>query len=179
MLFTRKGDGGTSGLFDTSERFSKDAPIFEALGTVDELNALLGFCFLRGDTIPSPIDRSFAEIIRSVQEDLFIVQAELAGTEKTLLKRHVETLEATIAAIEEAIENPHAFVIAGTTELSTLFDYTRTVSRRAERRVVAAKPMRTLSAETYQYLNRLSSLLYALARCAAQRANEEETKPSY
>ncbi len=179
MLFTRKGDDGTSGLFGTPERFPKDAMIFEALGAVDELNSLLGVCFSRAKIIRNKNSLMLGGIVRRAQENLFIVQAELAGAQKTLSKSHVDRLERDIAEIEGHIENPHSFIIPGATELSALFDYARAVSRRAERHVVAARGVRPVSAHTYQYLNRLSSLLYVLARYAALKKGTKEDAPSY
>ncbi|HEX8994139.1 MAG TPA: cob(I)yrinic acid a,c-diamide adenosyltransferase, partial [Candidatus Paceibacterota bacterium] len=155
MLYTGKGDNGTSGLFGACERFSKDDPVFEALGMIDELNSLLGVCFAKagGDV---------ADALRRVQEDLFVVQAQLAGADKKIEIVRVERLEKEIAEIETALTPPTSFVIAGATELSALLDYARAVARRAERSVVRAHSS-AATPELLKYLNRLSSLLYALA----------------
>lgn len=165
MLYTRKGDGGTSGLFGTRERLPKDDHLFEALGTVDELNSLLGLC-----RTLSPQD----SMLLRAQECLFILQAELAGTEKSVTGEQVDALEADIEEIEKDIRNPHSFVIPGSNPLSALFDYARTVTRRAERRVIAAGKA---SPSSRAYLNRLSSLLYALARKSGQE--DGEISPTY
>ncbi|MDE1925017.1 MAG: cob(I)yrinic acid a,c-diamide adenosyltransferase [Patescibacteria group bacterium] len=178
MLYTRKGDGGTSGLFGTKERFPKNSPVYEALGTLDELNSLLGVCRARTSGQANKALDVSKEVMK-VQESLFIVQAELAGAEKHLLKTHVDALEHTIETIENLIENPHAFVIPGATELSALFDYVRAVCRRAERALVAASAQRPVSSPTKAYLNRLSSLLYVLARYAAIQAGTKESSPAY
>ncbi len=189
MLYTRKGDDGTSGLFGSKERLPKDCPLFEALGTVDELNSLLGVCFAKAN---EKNYTNIAELLRSVQQDLFIVQAELAGADKKLDQPHVEKLEAAIAELEQKFDNPQSFVIAGGSELSALLDYARAVSRRAEREAIAMRStndasdtagtvtiQKPLSAETRQYLNRLSSFLYALARFANTLASSAEQKPTY
>ncbi|MCB9818564.1 cob(I)yrinic acid a,c-diamide adenosyltransferase [Candidatus Nomurabacteria bacterium] len=177
MLYTRNGDKGTSGLFGTKERLSKDSPVFEALGTVDELNSLLGICRARFAKIKD--ERISSEILK-VQECLFIVQAELAGVHKSLEQSHIDSLEQTIEDFEGEIVNPHSFVIPGATELSALFDYARAVSRRAERTVITARSgSRVVSPETLAYLNRLSSLLYALARYVAVEESIRELSPSY
>ncbi len=177
MLFTRKGDDGTSGLFGTPERLPKDSPLYEALGTLDELNSLLGICFAQADGMHG--EPPFKPVLRSAQESLFIVQAELAGADKTLTQTNVDALEETIAEFEQRIENPHSFVIAGVSEISAFLDYARTVSRRAERRVLSARTIRETSPATRKYLNRLSSLLYVLARAAGSRTGKKEQKPSY
>ncbi|MEK7558211.1 MAG: cob(I)yrinic acid a,c-diamide adenosyltransferase [Patescibacteria group bacterium] len=177
MLYTRKGDNGTSGLLGTKERFPKESPVYDALGTLDELNSLLGICRAYSSREKEEID--MAKEIRNVQECLFIIQAELAGASKSILEAHIEELEGTIGKIEKLIENPHAFVIPGTTKLSALFDYARSVSRRTERRVLEAHTIRQVSSSTRVYLNRLSSLLYVLARYAATVAGAKELSPSY
>lgn len=176
MYYTGKGDDGTSSILGGG-RSAKDEPIFEALGTLDELNSLLGVCFAKvHGAVTGPI--AIADILRRLQEDLFIVQAELAGSDKRLLHTHVEFQERTIAEVSLHIENPHAFVIAGSSELSAYLDLARSVSRRAERAVLRAVSG-TVSAGTKTYLNRLSSVLYVLARYAAAQANAKEQNPSY
>lgn len=176
MLYTRTGDKGTSGLFGTKERLSKDSPVFEALGTVDELNSLLGICRARSNEIK---DGRISNEILKVQECLFIVQAELAGVPKSLGQSHIDSLEQTIEGFESEIVNPHSFVIPGATELSAFFDYARAVSRKAERSVIAVRSGTLVSPETLAYLNRLSSFLYALARYSVVREDKKETAPSY
>ncbi len=178
MLFTRKGDDGTSGLFGTTERFSKDSAIYEAIGTLDELNSLLGVCLTYVRSL-SQTPVATAEALRTAQERLFIIQAELAGANKTIVQPHVEQLESIVVAIEECVGNPHSFIIAGATRTSALLDYARAVSRRAERRTTAVQNTYPLSPQTKQYLNRLSSLLYALARYTAYQESVQEISPSY
>lgn len=178
MLYTRKGDGGTSGLFGTKERLPKNSPVYDVLGMLDECNSLLGICRARALGQKAG-DVAIAEKILQAQECLFIVQAELAGAPKTITQAHVETLEQMIEAIENLIESPHAFVIPGATELSALFDYARAVCRRAERAVVAVTAKRPVSSATSAYLNRLSSLLYVLARYTAIHTGAKELSPSY
>mgnify|MGYP001560938943 FL=1 len=177
MLYTRKGDDGTSGLFNTKERFPKNSPIYEALGALDELNSLLGVCRAYSGSKSGEVNVALE--VKNVQECLFIVQAELAGASKSMLPTHTEKLELTIGKIETLIENRHTFVIPGSTKLSALFDYVRAVSRRTERAVLDVRAIRNISIPTRTYLNRLSSFLYALARYAAVVENAEESSPSY
>lgn len=179
QLYTRKGDGGTSGLFGTTERFPKDSPIYEALGAVDELNSLLGVCYAVAERRHPADTDSIRSAVRAAQEKLFIIQAELAGAEKKILPQDVRELEDTIARLESAGINPHSFIIPGATELSAFFDYARATSRRTERAVIAARSVRPLSADAYAYLNRVSSLLYALARFSAKMEERKELTPSY
>ncbi len=178
MLYTRKGDTGTSGLYGTKERLPKDSPVYEALGTLDELNSWLGYC--RAHTLARDQTEGTVEcVLFTIQECLFIVQAEVAGAAKRISQAHVDDLERITAVLEMRIENPHAFVVPGSTELSGMLDYARSVSRRAERTVVALASERAISHTTKAYLNRLSSLLYATARYVATRAEIQEVAPTY
>lgn len=173
MLYTRKGDGGSTGLFGTKERVSKDHPLLEALGSLDELNSLTGLCkaYVRED------NKKNADALEQVQEVLFIAQAQLAGSTMRVTSKHVGTLEAGIDAMETTIEKPTSFVVPGATVLSALFDFARTVTRRTERAVVRAHLED--STELQAYLNRLSSFFYALARCDAQTSGKSEKSPTY
>ncbi|MFZ2555958.1 MAG: cob(I)yrinic acid a,c-diamide adenosyltransferase [Minisyncoccia bacterium] len=178
MLYTRKGDSGTSGLFGTKERFPKDSPVYEALGALDELNSLLGICRARS-LHHKDGGRKIAEAIVGAQQCLFVIQAEIAGSSKSLTQLHIDELERTIDTFETLIENPHAFVVPGSTEFSSLLDCARAVGRRAERTMVAMSPTNTISSNSGAYINRLSSLLYALARYAAMMESSEELSPTY
>ena len=175
-LFTGKGDGGTTKAFDSKDRISKASPLPEALGTLDELNAFLGFVKVRAQINP-PI----VLILRDVQEKLFIIQAELAGSDKRLPAGAVGVVEQIVNDIEKEIPPLTGFSIAGGTELSALLDVARTTARRAERRATAVADggLRELSAETRASLNRLSSLLFALARLANHEAGVPDENPKY
>ena len=177
-LYTRKGDDGTSGLFGSDGRCNKNEPIFHALGTVDELNSLLGLCRAKGTTVNESVQLS-KEVLQ-VQEHLFIVQAELAGADKCITQSHIDALEEIIERVESHIENPHAFVIPGANELSAQFDVARAVSRRAERIVLEAVSGGVVVAdETKAYLNRISSFIYACARFTASLPGSQESSPTY
>ena len=175
-LFTGKGDGGTTKTIDSKDRISKASPLPEALGTLDELNAFLGFVKMR-----SADNTRIQEMLRDTQEKLFIVQAELAGSDKRLPEGTVGEVEDIVNGIEKEIPPLKGFSIAGGTELSALLDVARTMARRAERRAtgIADEGIRELSVETKAYLNRLSSLLFALARLANHEAGIGEENPNY
>lgn len=177
MLYTRRGDDGHSGLFGTKERWPKDSLIYEALGTVDELNSLLGVCRAKAEKLSESL--KIADEIKLVQAGLFVIQAELAGADKTLSAERVTELEQVIAQVEAQITNPHAFVIPGATEFSALCDYARAVARRAERAVIRAGTPRPVSPQSKAYVNRLSSFLYALARYGASLEGRAEESPTY
>lgn len=177
MLYTGKGDKGTTTAFGCNQqRISKSSELPEALGTLDELNAFLGFVKMR-----SISESRIALAIRDVQEQLFIIQAEVAGADKRVGESAVKHIEDLVNGIEKEIPPIKGFSVAGGTELSALLDVARTLSRRTERRVIAVKELglRDVSQETMAYLNRLSSLLFALARLANHLAGVAEENPKY
>lgn len=176
MLYTRKGDGGISGLFGTKERLPKSHALYEALGTLDELNSLLGVSRTQAAALK---EQRIAQELKRVQETLFTVQASLAGADKKIGVASIESLERVIDSLEEVSGNPHAFVIPGATPLSATLDYARAVARRAERSVVRITAVHQVSHEVLAYLNRLSSLLYACARYVAVREGVQEDSPTY
>lgn len=151
--------------------------MYEALGTLDELNSLLGICRVYAAGMAGEV--ALEDEIRKAQEALFSIQAELAGSDTHLDISRVKDIESVIDAIEVLSGNPHAFVIPGATKISAFLDFARTVARRAERMTVAADVQRSMSDASRAYLNRLSSLLYALARYAASKEGIKEASPSY
>ena len=178
MLYTRKGDDGTTKTLRCDQRLSKSSVVAEALGAVDELNSLLGFVKIhcQGEC------QGTALTLGEVQQNLFIVQAELAGaSDKTITPEKVTALEKIIDEIEQKLPPIKTFFVSGGTPVAALFDFARTVARRAERRVVAAREekLTTLSNTTMAFLNRLSSLLYALARLANHESGITEQAPTY
>jgi cob(I)alamin adenosyltransferase len=177
MLYTGKGDKGTTTTFGCDQqRISKSSELPEALGTLDELNAFLGFVKMRATAEPRIVTA-----LRDAQETLFIIQAEIAGADKKVEDSAVKQIEKIVNTIEKELPPLKGFSIAGGTELSALLDVARTLARRAERRVIAVNGMnlRDLSPETMAYMNRLSSLLFALARLANHLAGVAEEIPRY
>lgn len=177
MLYSGKGDNGTTTAFGCDQqRISKSSELPEALGALDELNAFLGFVKMRATTEPR-----IGAALHDVQETLFIVQAEVAGADKRVGESAVRDVENRVNAIEKEIPPLKGFSIAGGTELSALLDVARTLARRAERRVIAVEEagVRPLSPEMKAYMNRLSSLLFALARLANHLAGVAEENPKY
>jgi len=182
MLYTRKGDSGTTKTFGCDQRISKSSAVAEALGSLDETNSFLGLCKVKSTGTGFSIgNERFEQIIHTVQQNLFIVQAELAGAPKTISQDKVLTVEKLVGSAEKEMPPIKSFFISGGTELAAFFDVARTISRRAERRVVGAvnEGNVKLSKETLAYLNRLSSLLYALARLSNHKSGTLEEPPSY
>lgn len=182
MFYTRKGDDGTTKIFSCDQKISKSSKVIEALGALDELNSYLGVCKVKvKDSGFKVAGESFEEIVFQLQKDLFIIQAEVAGAEKTIQDNKVSWLEDLIAEIETSLPPIHSFTIAGETELSSNFDFARTLARRAERRVIAVieEGMAKISEDSSVFMNRLSSLLYALARYSAFLSGKKEESPDY
>jgi cob(I)alamin adenosyltransferase len=187
MLYTGKGDGGTTKVFDSGERISKASALPECLGTLDELNSYVGFAKVRATNEHDPSvpvgdrEETMSAILREVQEQLFVVQAEVAGADKRVTEDKVKWEERVVNAIEKALPPITTFTLAGGTELSAILDVARTISRRAERRVVGLEDMglRTLAPQTKAFMNRLSSLLFALARFSNERVGIMRETPSY
>jgi len=184
MLYTGKGDKGDTYFFGSEERDLKSSLQAEALGSLDEINSLIGFCRAKtkGNTKKrrkSKEGTSVSEILERVEQDLFIIQAEVAGSEKRISREKVVFLESVIKSIEEELPPIKTFFLAGGTEVSGLLDYARTVARRTERVVVKYSNAHQVSGEALAYLNRLSSLLYALVRFVNFKSGVKEIPPTY
>jgi len=123
----------------------------------------------------------FRDIIHQIQKDLFIIQAEVAGAEKTIARPKVLWLEGIIDDAEKELPSIKNFVIPGGSDASAILDVARTMARRTERRVIEAvlKGEAKAGGESLAYLNRLSSLLYALARLTNAKLGFKENSPDY
>jgi len=177
MLYTGAGDDGKTKKFGCDQqKISKSSEVPEALGALDELNAFIGLV-----KVKSVNESHIATALREMQQNLFIIQAEVAGADKKIDKKEIEKIEKLIKEIEKEIPPLKGFCVAGGTELSALLDVARTLARRAERRLIAAKDVEAckISDETLAYMNRLSSLLFALARLANHQARVTEEIPHY
>lgn len=182
-FFTGKGDGGTTKLFDSKpgERVTKTSPIFECLGNLDELNGLTGWCKVACPAELKVGEWAVGAILRDVQDHLFTLQAEVAGAQKSIPQSSVEALGELITSIERSLPEVKTFLVAGGTEFSARLDIARAVSRRVERRIVHLHENgeRAISAPSRAYMNRLSSLFYALTRLANDAEGVVETPPAY
>lgn len=182
-FFTGKGDGGTSKLFDSGSgvRVSKTSPVFEALGMLDELNTLVGWCKVACSESDIVDDRPMRLVLHDVQDHLFTLQAEVAGAPKSIPLSSVEALGVFIRRVETSLPEVKSFLVPGGTELSARLDVARAVSRRVERRLVTLHESgeRLLADPSRAYANRLSSLLYALTRHVNHSAGVDEAPPNY
>ena len=162
-ITTRTGDDGTTGLGDGS-RVSKDHARINAIGDVDELNSCIGV--LLAEPLPANIRRELIEI----QHDLFDVGGELSIPGYELLKNiRIESLENLITLWNTELPRLAEFVLPGGCRASGLAHVCRTVARRAERSVVHLRTDSPVRIEITQYLNRLSDLLFVLARVLNRR----------
>lgn len=176
-IYTRTGDEGATALFGGG-RVGKDHPRVEAYGDVDELNAALGMARAAG-AMPR-ID----EVLVPIQRDLFAIGALLATPDREKMKEQlakariddarIAELEHAIDACEQELEPLRSFILPGGTPKSAALHVARTVCRRAERRVVHLSHDTELPALVVIYLNRLSDLLFMLARVANARAGAGE-----
>jgi cob(I)alamin adenosyltransferase len=176
-IYTKAGDEGETGLFDGT-RVSKADLRVEAYGAVDELSAWLGV--LRAQVMPEDID----EMVASIQVHLFALGALLADprhriaprvTKATLATADIERLEGWIDELDLKLPTLRRFILPGGTPAGATLHLARTVCRRAERRIVSlgkdiVDPVAVI------YLNRLSDLLFVMARAVNHRAGVSETE---
>jgi cob(I)alamin adenosyltransferase len=167
-IYTKSGDAGETGLGDGS-RVPKDSPRIDAIGAVDELNANLGLLLAHA------VQYAEAGLIRSIQNDLFDVGADLCvppveneqpGKCLRVTMQQVARLEQEIDRINAALAPLHSFVLPGGSVAAAWCHLARTVCRRAERAVVTLMRAESLNPEAFKYLNRLSDLLFVMARAA-------------
>lgn len=167
-IYTRTGDDGSTGLGDGS-RVAKDDPRVEAYGTVDELNSWLGM------VLAQPCDGPVRDCLTAIQHELFDLGSELAvpgyaaieDAQVTALEVALDGFNADLPALEE-------FILPGGGPAAAACHVARTVCRRAERRVQPLVRAGTVRGQVPRYLNRLSDLLFVLARVLARRESGSE-----
>ena len=167
-IVTRTGDAGTTGLGDGS-RVAKDSARIEAIGAVDELNAVLGLLLVE------PLPAGVVALLTDVQHDLFDLGGELS------IPGFAAVTDAQVDRLEDAVERYNAklsplkeFVLPGGSRGAAFAHVARTVCRRAERAVVHLAGTEPVSAAARKYLNRLSDLLFVLAREANREAGQPD-----
>jgi cob(I)alamin adenosyltransferase len=167
-IVTRTGDAGTTGLGDGS-RVAKDAPRIAAIGSVDELNSTLGV--LLAEELPPPI----AQCLTAVQHDLFDLGGELSIPGfVSMTHAHVARLEAEVERFNADLPPLKEFVLPGGSRAAALAHVARTVCRRAERALVSAAATEKVTDISRIYLNRLSDLLFVLARSLNRAAGRPD-----
>ena len=165
-IYTKSGDAGETGLGD-GRRVPKDHPRVAAYGGVDELNAVLGLLLAQSADLPE------AELLRSIQNDLFDVGADLcvpgapdeaASSRLRVRPEQTARLETAIDRLNSSLTPLNSFVLPGGCPSAAWCHLARTVCRRVEREVVTLARTETINSEVIRYLNRLSDLLFVLAR---------------
>ncbi len=170
-IYTKTGDDGSTGLLGAG-RVRKDDLRIEVYGTVDEINAALGVARAQG------LDPEADALVAGLQEELFVLGSALADPSpdgpfhRAITERHVQDLESAIDRLEEGLEPLTHFILPGGTPVAAQIHMARTICRRAERLAVtlARQPGQDVPAVIIVYLNRLSDLLFVLARAVNRRA---------
>lgn len=170
-FYTGQGDNGKTALFDSGGRTPKTNLVFEALGALDELNSYLGIC----KTLAN--EEKIKDVLKNAQENLFIIQAELGGAKMALTENKIKELEKIIDEFGSFVGQITKFTIPGGDSLSVHLDFARALARSVERRAAALKNQ--ISPTALAYLNRLSSLLFVLARYVNKKARVTENHPKY
>ncbi len=173
-IYTRTGDDGSTGLADGSRRRKDDARLI-AIGSVDETNAAMGVVRLYGAD-----DIELDRLLQTVQNDLFDLGADLATPSDDISWTPIRIRAAQVDALEVALDRYNepmpalkSFILPGGSALSAHLHLARTIARRAERDTVTLNAAEPVNAEALKYLNRLSDLLFVLARHAnAQGAGD-------
>jgi cob(I)alamin adenosyltransferase len=188
-IYTKTGDAGETSLFDNS-RVSKADPRVDAYGEVDEVNACLGAALAAirvrrsATSAGHGLSDDIADVLETIQKDLFAVGARLADpssriagrvTKAAVTAQQIELLETTIDRLEAELPPLRKFILPGGSSAGAFLHLARTVCRRAERRVVALGPD-AVEASVVIYLNRLSDLLFVMARAVNHRAGVPETE---
>ena len=176
-IYTKTGDSGETSLFDNTRVSKADARV-DAYGEVDEMNACLGAARAAG------VDAETSALIETLQKDLFALGARLADpssriagrvTKASIGEADVQRLEQAIDRLESTLPPLRRFILPGGSPAGALLHLARTVCRRAERRVIGLGPG-AVDPILVVYLNRLSDLLFVMARAVNHRAGAPETE---
>ncbi|MBI4439212.1 cob(I)yrinic acid a,c-diamide adenosyltransferase [Candidatus Woesearchaeota archaeon] len=173
MYYTRAGDQGKTCILGKG-RIGKDELEIEALGSFDELNSALGvteaFC----------TENATKQTLTNLQNDLHTLCAEISGgSQPKITARHITALEEAIKRVEAQIGEQRSFLLPGGTKQAALMHLTRAIARRAERNLVKLSRKTRFRKEPLIYANRLSTLLYVLARLQNKESGEKEKSPNY
>lgn len=168
-IMTRTGDDGTTGLGDGS-RITKSSLRIQVLGEVDELNSHLGV------VLAEPVSDALRTVLTLVQHDLFDLGGEICIPGRiALVEGHLLRIEQAVLDFNAALPPLKEFILPGGSRASAALHVARTVCRRAERAMVELAAFESMSSLSAQYLNRLSDLLFVLARTANRDAGLSDT----
>ena len=171
-IYTKTGDDGTTGL-QAGKRISKSNIRIRAYGAVDELNAVIGLI------LSSKFDNELEKLLKTIQKDLFVTGSDLSNhdlssTENRVTPEMVENIEKNIDRLEKELPPITNFILPGGHEIASLIHIARTVTRRAETQVIALDEKEKVNDECKKYLNRLSDLLFVIARIVNKKNGFED-----
>jgi len=167
-IYTRTGDDGTTGLGDGT-RVPKDHPRVEAYGCVDELNSVIGL--LLSETLPDPLEQA----LTAIQHKLFDLGGELCIPGRTVLTEdEVANVEILLDHLNADLSPLKEFILPGGSRAAALCHLARTVCRRAERRLLTLSVRDSVAPASLKYLNRLSDLLFVMARALNRAAGKAD-----
>ena len=175
-IYTRTGDKGETGLGDGS-RISKTAPRVEAMGSVDELNSIVGVVVEELLASNQPDLTSVAEFIRTLQHRIFDLGGELSipGFE-IISAEHVVVIEQQLDVMNEQLDPLENFILPGGSRLIANCHMARSICRRAERNIAALAQTESVNANAMEFINRLSDYLFVLARTCARLTQVNEVQ---
>lgn len=161
VIYTKRGDKGETNLLNKlssqKKRISKASLIISAIGAVDEVNSFLGI-------IASNADPELREILREIQEELFLIGSILAGANLRFYSTKIKWLEKQIDEMDKILPPLKNFIFPGGTEIGAQLHFSRSLTRRTERAVVRLSKKERVKPQIIRYLNRLSDFLFMLAR---------------
>ena len=167
-IYTKTGDEGDTGL-QGGKRISKSSERIRAYGNVDEVNSVLGL------VLSHKIDQDVEELLKKIQNELFVLGSDLSNpdmddNQNRISKNMIEELEKKIDEYEKELSPLSNFILPGGTDSATLVHFARTVTRRAESNLVLLSKTEKINNECQVYLNRLSDLLFVIARVLNKRS---------
>jgi len=166
-IYTRTGDAGDTGKADGA-RVSKDDCLIHAQGDIDELNSFIGLLASKVD------ENALSQLILKIQHDLFNIGAEISLSQPLITAKDVEYLEQQLDHYNADLPPLKEFILPGGGEAASLCHVARAVCRRAERNLVTLDKEHGMGSELLAYINRLSDLLFVLARVLTRNAGEKE-----
>lgn len=167
-IYTRTGDQGETGLGD-GQRVAKNHPRIEAIGAVDELNSLIGVLLSQG------LPEDLAQALTRIQHQLFDLGGELCLPQQTLLNdAHTEALESLLDTLNADLGPLKNFILPGGSTAASFAHLARAVCRRAERRLIGLSQQASVNPASIRYLNRLSDLLFVIARSLNRQAGVDD-----
>ncbi len=167
-IYTHTGDEGTTGL-PKGRRVPKDSLRIEVLGTLDELNSMLGTAASFG------LDLELQKTLKALQDDLIALSVDLSNEKNMADQKKAENLEGLIDTMSADLEPLKKFILPGGTQGAGLLHLARTVCRRAERRLVSLSRQEKVDSTALKYLNRLSDCLFIMARLENKKKGMAES----